>query len=342
MKISAALIVATVAVALAGCGALPPSPGATQNPAQTTSPTEPAEQERETGLVPPAQVFGGSCDALVTTDELTQISGMPMQFVEPSAFGGVPYPYVPQHGGIECTWTTVGDSQSGVVTFIALPAEAVEYSASTACDVFTDSDEPGCALEAVQNGIRISGAVFQYGSDPSAQQQTQKAILDLFAQRATVEAAAPVPLPAQGAWAWPVNCAAVVDAGDFSAVPGLGAAATGEQSGGSDAYYPAAEVALWGGFSPPYCNVYSGDVYVTFYALGGGRWAEASVTAVPGATSVPVEGIDVVVQSPGYSGLTRVDVFDGPNWLTFWVRYPANAGVAAQALVSALDTTALE
>lgn len=108
----------------------------------------------------------------------------------------------------------------------------------------------------------------------------------------------------------------------------------------SDAYVASAERALQAEHGA--CGIYGGDIYVNFNALGGGRWAEASISSLPGATTAPVDGIDMVILSPTLDGGTRVDAFDGPNWVSFFVRYPANAGVLAQALIAALDTTAIE
>ena len=192
------------------------------------------------------------------------------------------------------------------------------------------------------HGILLSGAVFRDDSDSVALNAAQSGLLDLFAQRAEGANVAPLPLPAVGAWAWPLDCVAVVEAGDFSAVPGLGASPSGGPEGGNDAYYPPAERSTWRDHTLPFCGVYNGDVSVSFYALGGGRWVEPSVTAFAGATTTSVDGIDSVVLSPTDYGKTRVDVFDGPNWATFYVSHASNAGVMAQALVAALDTTAAE
>ena len=125
-------------------------------------------------------------------------------------------------------------------------------------------------------------------------------------------------------------------------MPGLGASVQGAQSGGSDAYFPAVEFELWGDFGPPTCGVWSGDVFVDFTPLGGGRWMETEIAALPGATTLSVDGIDSVVLSPTNFDKIRVDAFDGPNWVTIYLSHASNAGVLAQAIVTALDTTAVE
>ena len=228
------------------------------------------------------------------------------------------------------------------VLVLVIPEDAVDYSPPTGCDVGIEGST-GCELEAVRNGVRISGGVFREDNDQAALASAQSAILDLFAERADGADEVPLPLQAVGAWAWPVDCAAVIAAGDFSAVPGLGASAEAGRGGGSSgAYFTPAEIKLAGNYPVPYCDVRNGDVSVYLIALGGSRWAEAEVTALDGATTIAVDGIDTVVLSPYYNDTTRVDAFDGPNWVSFSVRYATNAGALAQALIEALDTTAID
>ena len=339
MKIVRALVaVAVTTVVLSGCQGLAADSPLPSDPPSLALPAPAPTQARETGLVAPAQVFGGDCEALFTSAEISEILGMPVTGSHESIVSRGGFPYVEQHGGLTCGW---GHSDyQGSVLVLLIPEKAVDYSASTGCDVFIDGAS-GCALEAAHNGIRISGAVFRADNDQAALASAQSSLLDLFAQRADEASAAPLPLPAVGAWAWPVDCPAVGVAGDFSAVPGLGAAAESLRAGGgTDAYFTPADKALAGDYPVPYCVLRTGDVYVYFIAQGGTRWAEAEVTALPGATTIAVDGIDVVVLSSGWE-MTRVDAFDGPNWVTFYVRFPSNAGVLAQALVTALDTTAL-
>ena len=337
------VVVALVAVVLTGCkGPATDSPLAESapSPSATSTPT----QERETGLVAPKQVFGGDCNALFTADEVSQLVGFSVP--EISKTYSVGYPYVEQHGGIRCIWWSSG---RGYVDLVVLPSAAVSYSASTGCGLLQEEGWiGGCALEASQNGILLSGGVFQFDADASARTAAQTGLLELFTQRAIESNAAPLPMPAAGSWSWPVDCAAVVASGEFSAVPGFGSGAVGSLTGGSGAYNSPGEMALWpAALTPPYCELRNGDLYVWFDALGGGRWAEANVSALSEATTIAVDGVDKVVISPIHSERieferTRVDAFDGPNWVTFYVRYPSNAGVMAQALVAALDTTAIE
>ncbi len=340
MKIARALTVTVALVALAGCALLPvaesPTPGVvpTLSPTPTPTPT----QERETGLVAPAQVFGGDCEALFTVAELSDILGMTLTGPRKMSIADDHTPYVEEHGGVFCSWTST-TFQGGVV-LVGLPEGAVDYAPPVGCDIQAEGMGSGCTLESVKNGIRISGAVSRADNDRAAVEAAQSALLELFAERAERAIVAPVPLPAVGAWAWPSNCDAIVAAADFSAVPGLGGSVQ-SYSGGTDAYYPPAEIALLGSYGPPICVVRSGDVSIDFTALGGARWAETEVATMPGATTLAVDGIDSVMLSPTNYGKTRVDAFDGPNWVTFSVLHASNAGTLAQALIAALDTTAL-
>lgn len=329
---------ATGAPALDTVDGISAGDGVEVTPSESMEPVAPAELRQASG-VKPAQVFGGDCEALFSSDDVGNALGMAVGNFDAYRTVDIASLYVQQFGGIECAWGNANFETTVVV--VALPEDAVTYHATSACDVSIESGQTGCALEAVHGGIRISGAVFRSDNDTSALISAQTELLDLFAENATAANAAPLLLPAAGAWAWPLDCESVVAAGDFSAVPGLGATVSGGQSGGTDAYFPGAQIQLLGGYGLPYCGVWTDAASVDFSALGGARWAEADVTALPGATVTVVEGIDVVVVSPTEWGMTRVDAFDGPNWVTFHVKHASNAGSMAQALVAALDTTAV-
>ncbi len=342
MRITRVVTAAAVLLLLAACAPDPATPGSTTGPSSSSSAApEEQPQERETGLVAPTRVFGGDCEALFTTSEISASLGIAVTLRSADEVFGGRSKYVEQHGGIRCQWAA--DEFAASVYVIAFPDAAVSYTSPTDCDVQTESGQTGCSLEQSASGTRLSGAVFRADNDGEQLRAAQSALLALFEERAADAAnAAPLPIPAVGAWAWPVKCAEVVAAGDFSAVPGLGATVTGEQTGGSDAYIPLGETALWGEYAPPSCAVFNGDVFVVFDALGGGRWTESDALARPGASTIAVEGVDTVVLSPeDAADYIRVDAYSGPNWVSFYVRYAANAGVAAQALVAALDTTAL-
>ena len=331
MKFSRALVVAVTVTALTGCALLPVADDPTPGIVPTVTPTPTATQARETGLTPPAQVFGGDCAALFTTQEISELVGGEMEAVHSSPqLSGVDL-----RGGISCTWR---DDAAALVAVVVLPEGAATYDPPSGCHETADGWEAGCAVEATQNGIRLSGAVFANDLDASAE---QAGLLQLFAERADRANAAPIPLPADGAWGWPVDCAGLVATADFSSVPGFEGAVEGWDVGFGDGYRVPAEWALMANDFDE-CSVNSGDLTVTFRAMGGMRWAETEILALPGATTTVFDGMDTVVLSPAaYGDKTRVDVFTGPNWLSFSVRYAKNAEVLARVLVAALDATAV-
>lgn len=341
MRISRAATIAlalSLAVGIAGCGSGSPEAASPSNGSSTTPSAEPT-QARETGLVAPKQVFGGDCANLYTADEISQIVGLPVVEGDSGSMYGIPDISVELHGGIRCSWSAAEYAAS--VYLVALPEAAVTYGAPSGCEPDNGLYYPGCTLEKVAGGIRLSGRVSTIDSDLTALAAYQTALLSLFEQRATPENYAPLPIPAAGAWRYPVDCASVVAAADLSAVPGLGAGTEGGQTGGSDAYFPPAEFALWGAFTPPYCTMYKGDVYVDFQAFGGGRYMESTIAALPGAASLAIDGIESAITVPtGYDDRTVVHVFSGPNWLHFTVKFTKNAAPIAKALIASLDATA--
>jgi hypothetical protein len=245
------------------------------------------------------------------------------------------------HAGFGCTWSPADGTHSFGLSVVLLPAGVVAYDEPSGCAA-EDPERiaPFCAVEATANGTRISGTIYNESATLDEVEGTRDSLLALFDQRAKAAEPAPVPIPAVGAWAHPVDCAAVVAAGDFSAVPGLGAASTGvDFPFGSHDYAIAAVDAIENGSAEfPWCWIEGENAQVLFVASGGGRWLEDVV----GATAEPfvIEGYDSAYVSPGADGLTKVDIFDGPNWLHFQIMHVANAKPLADALFAALSTTA--
>jgi hypothetical protein len=343
VKISRTLVGAiAIAVLLAGCTEASESPGASVTPA----PTPVATQERETGLTAPAQPFGGDCAALMSDAEASEILGADAHLVQSPfsvSYGG-PRVTVELHGGIRCGWSTIDRNLSLGISSVLLPADAVGYQPSAECQVDNPELAPSCPTESVVNGTRLSGSA--YADSRSAAQSVAAAFLALFTERANAVDLAPALLPAIGAWALPVNCESVVAAGDFSAVPGLEGGSRGDFGLGNDseAARSVAEQALDSFYGTPYCIVSASDasVSVGFVASGGGRWLESEVAAI--ATPMALDGYESAYQSPMVddSTLTNIEVFDGPNYLHFTVRYVKNAKPFADALFAALDTTAAQ
>jgi hypothetical protein len=337
MRSVGAVVVAVAVAALAGCALLPVADDATPDVVPTLSPTPTATQARETGLVAAARPFGGDCANLLTEAEASSLLGE----------SAILYPVegppldttVALHGGVSCFWIAADRDGTVGLDVVLLPEQPVSYDVEHGCEPSGEMyGSARCAVEAVTNGTRISGSLWDSSDSVDTNEVTRDAFLELFTERANAATPAPVPVPAIRAWALPVDCASVVAAGDFSGVSGLGASSTGGQTGGTDVLPPAAEMDLWGGFGTPYCEVNGEAANVLFVASGGGRWLESSVAAA--GTPFVIEGYESAYASPGWDGLTNVDVFDGPNRLHFEIRYMSNAKALADALFAALNTTA--
>lgn len=342
MRSTHVVAIVVLALSLAGCQGLPSPTGSSPHAgaSPSASPSASPIQERETGLTQPRQVFDGDCGALFTEDELGAALGATVSLAAPDDLFDNEGIINQQNGGLRCGWYS--DPYAAFVDVLVVPAAAVDYDEPTGCGAYLESGVPACPLEAVAGGIRISGLVASSTGDISAIESATESLRLLFEQRATPENAAPVPLPAVGSWAYPVNCEAIVAASDFSAVPGLGSASLGYTgAGGSDAYYPRAVSALWGASGLPHCGIEGESVSLDFDAFGGGRWKEAELSASP-ATKLPVDGVDAVYATALGDGSSRINVFDGPNWLQFTVKFTKNAGPIATQLVTALDATAIE
>ena len=283
----------------------------------------------------PAQVFGGDCGALFTEDDVTRILGTPVALTAPTQWEGRPVA-VEQHGGIRCHW--LGDGASAWL--VVMPDAPVGYTTGSECEFLFEDHARVCPLESVAGGIRLSGAVAPLQGDGRVE---QAGLLALFNGRATDASAVPAPIPAVGAWAYPLSCETVVAAADFSAVAGLGKDAMGSQVLGLEGTYSSPlEMQLWGSDSP-ICEIYAlpaGSATVDFEAYGGARWEQAELAA--GSTPLPVDGLDSVTATPTSDGRFAIDVFEGPNWLHFTVSFTKNAGPIALALVAALDATAVK
>lgn len=324
-------------------GACAPLEGAAApgSAAPTATPTAVVEQQRETGLVAPARPLGGDCANLLTVDEAGSfLGGAAVLSTGRESFA--PNAAVELHGGLSCDWSLADGTYAASISVVLLAADAASFDSPTEC--IAESEEiitPTCPIEATVNGTRVSG--WMYASPPASVQTVQSAvtgILALFEERANANPPAPVPLPALGAWAHPVDCAAVVAAGDLSSVSGIGASAVGMPFPfGGHAELNVAKVAVQGTNSPfPYCWIEGEAAEVTFVASGGGRWLESTVSAT--GTPFAIDGYESAYTTPGQDGLTKVDIFDGPNWLHFQIKFTSNAKPLADALFAGLDATA--
>lgn len=338
MKHSRAVVLVLAAFVLFGCA--PATSATTTPPSSTPSPTPIATQARETGLVAPARPFGGDCAAVMSTSEASAVLGeaavadTQVEFFAPEVAAEL-------HGGLYCRWVSA-DPSSSMIAFVVLPADAVSYDPASRCEVEGYDDRgPNCVIEAVVNGTRVSGRLTKFNVQALEPLDAALAtFMALFDEKANASTPAPVPIPALGAWAHPVDCQAVVATGDVSAVSGLGAAAVGMRFPfGGHRYAFLAEDALENGDATfPYCWIDGEAADVTFVALGGGRWLESTVAAT--GTPFVIDGYESAYATPGQEGLTKVDIFHGPNWLHFQIRHTSNAKALADALFAGLNATA--
>ena len=159
MKTTRVLVVAlVVAGGLTGCGAadLP-----VVEPEGTHAAPEPtATQARETGLVPPARPFAGDCANLMSDAEASTVLGKDaVSYVPELSFA--PEYTVELHAGMHCKWVSADGTFSDSADVVVLPADAVAYDEPSGCTPAGDAFlAPRCAVEAVVNGTRVSGAVW--------------------------------------------------------------------------------------------------------------------------------------------------------------------------------------
>lgn len=314
-----------------------PSNGGSQPDTTPEATLTPQPQERETGLTQPATVFEGQCESVFSDAELTAALG------EPVFLGGNHFDAMwagdflfSQNGGFECTWT--GDAR---VIALLLPEAAVDYDPTArACRLEEhDTGLMTCPLEAVANGIRLSGLV-SLGLDQNATEAAGDALVTTFLAKAAQQVPIPVPIPALGSWRMPADCEAIAAGADFSAVPGLGAGTTGFQGGyGKDTTQ--AENAVAGEWSALNCGLQGADAVVGFIPAGGERWRESSIASRGDATPLTLSGVDAAYAVPYADGKSLIYAFSGPNMLLFEVRYTSNAAGIATALIAALDATAV-
>jgi hypothetical protein len=344
-------------VLLSGCQptspllpAVPHAPTETAIAVPTPTPSEPAAPTRETGLEAPRQIFEGDCSSLFSDEALSDALGVSMTVNLNADRGGgrdvdVLQATVEQLGGMQCDWSSVSAGKMRLWAFV-YPDGTFEYTAKSHACVFTGFEGNDCRVDSVEGGAVISGVLGSPESESTAadlkkSESQRAALLALFADRVNTADIALAPIPAVGAWNLRVDCEAVVAKSDLSAVPGLGAAATGERSGWIGGYLPHFVRSLYGD-SATGCVINGESAQVFFTALGGLRWKGAASVTKSGARPLDVKGVDAVFMHDSSSGTHTIDVLDGPNWLQFEVKYPKNAGPIALALVAALDATAAQ
>ncbi len=348
------VFVAALVLTLSGCAllptsapsALPPTVAPTLAVTPTPEPASPQPRAQETGFERPVAVFDGDCGAVLTDDEASAAAGSPLVHGDrPSGNGPGVFArtfFVPQAGGVTCWW----GSAKSTLYVVALPADSVSVSESSACDKGDRSfGFTTCDVDVTANGVRFSGYVSAASVSIATMSSRRDAVEAALASSAS---ARPEPaqavVPADGAWASPADCAAIGSAVDFGAIFGTSLTFRGVNTGGSDAYFAPAEVDLWHGQLPPTCGIFSTDAkhsfYLDFDVIGGGRWAEPLVSSQSSGTQpITVVGADAAYSTIDKNDGQTIDVFDGVNWLQLGRSSdPAVSLKLAAALLAALNS----
>jgi len=365
MKRSTALAAGLV-VALAGCTlaeqTVEPSPPA----AVEATPTPTQAVASETGLTQPEQVFGGSCNALLSEADASEMLGKKVALAETNPLDVFETALVLQAGGVRCAW--VERTGAVALTLTAAPAEAVgKLEAAEACqpnrrDVVGDIT---CGIASDKNGIVVSGLVgLGGGSSSGSQKNAQKvvaALTDALESNSTVDMAKPVTLPAPRAWANPgvapdknpPTCADIdlaIVSGDFM---GGGTRGKVEDVLPVTGYLSPIDEDLAGFLTdePSWCSwsatrtrteIDKGQISQLFSReLGGGAWMLDRVAASSGAKKITIDGVDRAYRYRSQSGQASIWVADGPNAASFtYYAGQKDAGYRSVALVvEALNAT---
>jgi len=332
-------LVLLVAV-LAGCTPAPTVPTAApttpvvETPSAT--PTPQPTQEPETGLVQPAQVFDGDCDNLMAEADVSDALGEKVTLSSDTAID-VTSVLVWQSGGITCRWRGV-DIAKGL-TLSAAPSEAVgSLEKPLVCAVgHVDSPALTCGLASTASGIVVTGLAFLGTADsPAAKKKAAARVVTLtkrVTENSTPSMAAPLPIPAEDAWANPGSAAAT----DPPSCVDIDAAITSDKfmggpprpkpfaGGGGDVYFSPIAADLMGSTSSEAwkcvwqtertrAQVKSGLLSSFSSAtVGGGAWVLDLVAQETEATEVSVQGADRAYRVPYDGGSVQIWAASGPN-----------------------------
>jgi len=332
------IIVAALAMIVLLTGCASPAAPAAEPPVQQTPSSTPtaAVQAQETGLEQPAQVFGGDCGLALPVAGVTAAFGSPMVAVaNPDITNRV---LVDNAGGVSCNFRSADYGNNLVATIV--PAGA-SVSAPVSCQDGTVNGDAGqtCTLTEVHDGILLSALVSAPGK---AGEAIAEKVMAEFTTTASPAQAAPVPIAADDAWVWPLDCAALAPDLALGSAYGNGAGYSGIAVGGSDAPTTPAERSLLNGQETMYCAFFpagsDGTVdQISVHGFGGARWAESAVRELAGATVVEVDGLESVIQSPWQQGRTRIDVFDGVNWISTTSARPGDDYAALAVIIGELN-----
>lgn len=329
------MIAALALVALVGCAPTPAVPVASlATPTATPSATAAVSDAR------PPQVFGGSCDSFVTTDEISELYGSPLlTAVRPATMTAAFL--VDQVGGLRCHWTDEeGPSQSVWISAAIVPLPAV-----AAAEAFECYEDYGCFGDATAGGMRLSFSA----EGQEADSEFAEALVAMFRERA-VEPAPVAASPVPGTWLTLTDCSVLSSAIDVGAFFGEPDEWVQEHQGRGYEGTPSAIVEMW---AVPintcdWSNYHAEPVWgFRIDTLGGGAWVYDEFVANPDMTELRVAGFEHTLVEVTEYGFQAIHFFDGTNWMRTevmingeWETDPALIGRIARAAADVLDLTA--
>lgn len=297
--------------------------------------------------MPPAQIFGGDCNELLSDAEAGDILGVTIPAPEPFTADPSQWGWfdgsvrLPVEGGLSCGWSD-GTFESRTF-FDAVPAAAAP-TVTGANDCGTGRDEGGaylCEFDFVAGDIRFAGLI--QATSTNATDAALDALLARLTERAEAAEPVPSPIPAADAWSNPVLCPAL-DAALANDFVSPGTSTRLDSTRGSAYLTPVYSdlVGLDKGYALCAFRV-PGDTTesVEVVAVGGAAWVKDEVSSAAGFEPIEIEGADSAFlhQSARNEREVVIVAIDGPNavWMRFDVDRPVADGpkpIAEQVLVA--------
>ena len=326
------VIVAVVLATLSGCApggqivAVTPEP-TVEAPSPSATPTPEATQEPETGLTQPEQLFDGSCSNAFGEGTISEVIGVPF---EPTLQYAPDALQVEQTGGLLCFGGA--DDYSARVDLAIVSAELLAPVKDTfACQKGGLEFAPWatCFIEKDKSGLRLSGVVVFADGTVDANRAKAKQLIAAFADNAAALDTVRIPIPAEGAWHNPFDCAAFDEALDQSSAFGGTTGLTVYGRGGGDVFYPPAMFEVAGDYdtNSGVCSFgtskgltekqYAAGMMDrgVFFIVGGAAWAFERYFTDPTATEITIEGADRALVTKNYGATHQIVVTRGPNLL---------------------------
>jgi hypothetical protein len=323
------LVVAmTLVLAVSACG---PQPRTMPTPSRTTPTVTPTPEPSGPTYAKPDQVFDGSCTALFSEVEVGEMLGTTATLRVDANLDA----YMPQFGGIRCEWDTPPAAPN--LIFLVLPAEVLAIGEQNSCQHEDSYNVSSCGVDATSNSIRISGAVQQDGGDLTALAPIADSVEKLFVSRAIDTKQVRMRVPLATTWKSIPDC---YELGEDPGLQALLAANPGASQplgiDGGYTYLPAEEELFFHRSDANQDCLIPDDIgYFSFSAVGGGRWNEEILAALPSAKRETVAGFDSVITSPSEFGdETNIEAFVDDNWISCSTTDPGAAYPILRALVA--------